>query len=139
MHLENNNADSAIFYARRAIGNASKWRCGYLTLASAFKLAGQPDSSKKFTRQSQAPDPSIPVELKKQPSVKPGSKLQVGIVAAGGTNNLNITLSNWDRTPVNYNDSLISISATGKAKVEIGIIGQVSLSNSLSWRPGVTL
>ena len=138
LHRENNNSDSAIYYARKAIANAPKWRCGYATLASAYNLAGLTDSAKKYNQQFNAPDPSLPVDIKKKAVASPTSKFQLGIVAGGGSNNLNITQSNWDRGPINYNDSLISISANGKSKIELGIICHVNLSNSLSWRPALT-
>ena len=138
LHKDNNNTDSAIYYARRAVSYAPKWRCGYITLAEAFQAAGVKDSAQKYNQQAMVPDPSKPVEIKKQTKTKKDSKAKFGFMAGFGANNLHITLSNWERGQVNYNDSLESITANQKPKIEIGIICQVNLNNVLSWRPSLT-
>ncbi len=48
-----------------------------------------------------------------------------------------MTLSNWDQGQVNYNDSLRSISVSGKPKFEIGVNCQFDLNKNISLRPSV--
>lgn len=57
LHLDNNNIDSAIFYARRAIQAAPKWRYPYVTLAFSYKTLNKPDSAVKYYRRSIDVDP----------------------------------------------------------------------------------
>ena len=52
LHLDNNKIDSAIFYAKRAIIGAPKWRYPYVTLAYAYKTLNRPDSAIKYYRKS---------------------------------------------------------------------------------------
>jgi tetratricopeptide (TPR) repeat protein len=52
LHLDNNNYDSAIFYAKKAIIAAPKWRYPYITLAFSYKTLNKPDSAVKYYRKS---------------------------------------------------------------------------------------
>ncbi|MEP6699777.1 MAG: tetratricopeptide repeat protein, partial [Bacteroidota bacterium] len=52
LHLDNNRYDSAIFYAKKAIQAAPKWRYPYVTLAFAYKTLNQPDSAIKYYSKS---------------------------------------------------------------------------------------
>jgi tetratricopeptide (TPR) repeat protein len=52
LHLDNNNYDSSIFYAKKAIIAAPKWRYPYVTLAFAYKTLNRPDSAIKYYRKS---------------------------------------------------------------------------------------
>lgn len=52
LHLDNNKYDSAIYYAKRAINVAPKWRYPYVTLAFAYKTLSKPDSAIKYYQKS---------------------------------------------------------------------------------------
>lgn len=133
LHLENNNIDSAVYYARRAMIAAPKWKCSYATLSATYKILGLKDSADKYKRQSQSADPSKPIE----PSTKINKRPQFGMGIGGGVGKLNMTLSNWDQGQVNYNDSLRGINVSGKPKFEIGVHGQFDLTNIISLRPTI--
>lgn len=57
LHLDNNRYDSAIYYAKKAIGVAPKWRYPYVTLAFAYKTLNKPDSAAKYYHRSIAVSP----------------------------------------------------------------------------------
>ena len=57
LHLDNNRIDSSIFYAKKAIIAAPKWRYPYVTLAFAYKTLNRPDSAIKYYRKSFEVDP----------------------------------------------------------------------------------
>jgi tetratricopeptide (TPR) repeat protein len=57
LHLDNNRIDSSIFYAKKAIAAAPKWRYPYVTLAFAYKTQNKPDSAIKYYRKSFEIDP----------------------------------------------------------------------------------
>jgi tetratricopeptide (TPR) repeat protein len=57
LHLDNNKIDSSIFYAKKAIIAAPKWRYPYVTLAFAYKTLIKPDSAIKYYRKSFEVDP----------------------------------------------------------------------------------
>ena len=136
LHLDNNNADSAVYYARKAIEFAPKWRCAYATLSLAYKSLGLRDSASKYKQQSLVADPSKPFDPRRQKSTE-SRKVQVGITAGGGIGKFNMTLSSWERGQINYNDSLISLTTDAKAKIDAGIIFQINFSNTFSWRPSI--
>jgi len=48
LHLDNNRLDSAVFYAKKAIIAAPRWRYPYVTLAFAYKTLSKPDSAIKY-------------------------------------------------------------------------------------------
>lgn len=52
LHMDNNRIDSSIYYAKRAIVAAPKWRYPYVTLAFAYKTMNKPDSAIKYYRKS---------------------------------------------------------------------------------------
>ena len=52
LHLDNNLYDSAIFYAKKAIIAAPRWRYPYVSLAFCYKTLNKPDSAIKFYRKS---------------------------------------------------------------------------------------
>jgi tetratricopeptide (TPR) repeat protein len=52
LHLDNNKIDSAIFYAKKAIIAAPRWRYPYVTLAFAYKTLNRPDSAIKYYNKS---------------------------------------------------------------------------------------
>ncbi|OSZ80007.1 hypothetical protein CAP36_01720 [Chitinophagaceae bacterium IBVUCB2] len=57
LHLDNNRIDSSIFYAKKAIIAAPKWRYPYVTLAFAYKTLNRPDSAIKYYNKSIDVDP----------------------------------------------------------------------------------
>lgn len=57
LHLDNNRIDSSIYYAKKAIIAAPKWRYPYVTLAFAYKTLSKPDSAIKYYRKSFEVDP----------------------------------------------------------------------------------
>jgi len=57
LHLDNHSIDSAIFYAKKAIIAAPKWRYPYVTLAYSYKTQNKPDSAIKYYRKSIEVDP----------------------------------------------------------------------------------
>lgn len=57
LHLDNNKIDSAIFYAKKAIVAAPKWRYPYVTLAFAYKTLNRSDSAIKYYNKSIEVDP----------------------------------------------------------------------------------
>ncbi len=52
LHLENNQHDSAVFYAGKAIATAPRWRYPYVTLAFCYKTLHKPDSAIKYYRKA---------------------------------------------------------------------------------------
>lgn len=52
LHLDNNRHDSAIFYAKKAMIAAPKWRYPYVSLAFCYKTLSKPDSAIKYYRKS---------------------------------------------------------------------------------------
>ena len=57
LHLDNNRYDSAIFYAKKAIIAAPRWRYPYVSLAFCYKTLYKPDSAIKYYRSSIDLDP----------------------------------------------------------------------------------
>lgn len=57
LHLDNHTLDSAIYYAKKAIIAAPKWRYPYVTLAFSYKTLNKPDSAIKYYRKSIEVDP----------------------------------------------------------------------------------
>jgi len=139
LHLQNNRADSAAFYARKAVEIAPNWRCGYTTLALAYKALNLPDSASKYQQKSAAPDPTQPVAIRKVAKQKESRKIQVGGVTGGGISKMNPSYSNWDQRNINYNDSLNSITANNGTKYDIGLFCQINISKTVAWRPSILL
>jgi tetratricopeptide (TPR) repeat protein len=52
LHLDNNRYDSAIFYAKKAIIAAPRWRYPYVSLAFCYKTLNKPDSAIKYYHKS---------------------------------------------------------------------------------------
>ncbi|MBK5271165.1 MAG: tetratricopeptide repeat protein, partial [Bacteroidia bacterium] len=58
LHLDNNRIDSALYYAKKAIIAAPKWRYPYVTLAFCYKSLNRADSAIKYYRKAVDLDPS---------------------------------------------------------------------------------
>lgn len=52
LHLDNSRYDSAIFYAKKAIIAAPRWRYPYVSLAFCYKTLNKPDSAIKYYHKS---------------------------------------------------------------------------------------
>lgn len=135
MHNENNRPDSAIYYARRAIGRAPNWKCAYTTLAEAYQLINITDSVKKY--QQLATDPSKTFEERKPQ--QQNKKVRFGVIIGGGINMLNLNFSNWIQRNINYNDSLNGITSSNGARFDLGIISYINFNGSVAFRPSVLL
>jgi tetratricopeptide (TPR) repeat protein len=132
MHIENNRPDSAIYYARRAIGRAPNWKCAYATLAQAYQLMNITDSVKKYNQL--AADPSKAFEEKKpnQQQVKKTS-FKPGIVIGTGSSKLKPVFTQRGT------QNIVDVSGSNAVKLDLGLTGRIQLSASLSLRPDVIL
>lgn len=62
-----------------------------------------------------------------------------GIFAGVGIASFNVSKSNWTQLPVNYADSLNSVTSTSNLSVHMGITYRIEFNRNLSLRPAVTL
>lgn len=120
LHLENNQLDSARFYAEKATRTAPRWNCAFATLALIQNKANNPSNLNN-------PIDSV---KKRRPSTG-GKKVQFGIVTGGGVSQIDATTNT---TP---NDHTTLTNVKGKEKLELGIIAQVNLGGLVSIRPSV--
>lgn len=120
LHLENNRMDSAKYYAEKATRTAPKWLCALTTLALVQnKMANN--------------NTNTPEQPKKKPPFKNGyKKFQFGGLAGGGISQYQVT----NATPT-ANDTIRSASVTGRTKYDLGISGQINISDFFSIRPSV--
>ncbi|MEO7983713.1 MAG: outer membrane beta-barrel protein, partial [Bacteroidota bacterium] len=117
LHLENNNADSAFYYASKASKTAPKWVCALTTLALVQKAMGN----------TKNPDPT-----NKQPKKSPG-KSRFGITAGGGLTRSNPTYSG------NVNTGFVGVNANSATTLDLGLVCQVTISNTIAIRPATTI
>jgi tetratricopeptide (TPR) repeat protein len=122
LHFENNNLDSARYYAEKAARTAPKWVCALATLTMV--------NNKSTPTNEQKPEP----KTKKSPFKNGYKKFQFGGVLGGGISDYQITTV----TPT-ANDTLRSASVTGRTKFELGITGQFNVSEFVSIRPSVVV
>ncbi len=116
LHLENNRADSAAYYAEKATKVAPKWTCAFVTLAlvqNAISNHTQDNSNK--------------------PIKKPLRKNSFGITSGGGINRSDPTYSG------NTNSGFTGVDANTAGTFNLGFIYQVSVGNNIAIRPGATL
>ncbi len=117
LHLENNNLDSAKYYADKAAATAPKWNCALTTLAlvqqALSKVDNKTDDTKKETK-------------------KPIRKSSFGFTLGGVINQSKPTYSG------NANSGFTDVATNSAPSFELGIIYQVSLGNIISIRPTVT-
>ncbi len=118
LHLQNNNKDSALYYANKATRTAPNWACAFTTLALVQKALP-----------SNKPDDTI-----KKPTKPSGRKIHFGIVTGGGISKPSIT-----EKPLSANDTLRVLGIKGRVKFDLGLLGQISLGNTISIRPSVLL
>ncbi len=118
LHLENNRQDSAKYYAEKATRTAPKWLCALATLSLV---------------QNKTAENKMPGQPKKKPPFKNGyKKFQFGGVVGGGISQYQVTTV----TPT-ANDTLRSASVTGRTKYDLGLTGQINISDKFSIRPSV--
>lgn len=110
LHLQNNNKDSALYYADKATKLAPKWACAFATLT---KVQQSNTNNNKPQRNT------------------PG-KSSIGFTAGGGLNHSNPTFSG------NVNTGFIGVE-TGRAAVfDAGLIYNVPVGRTVSIRPEVS-
>lgn len=119
LHLQNNNKDSALFYSNKAVKTAPNWPCALTTLALIQKAL------------SEKPD-----ETKKKSDLPTARKFQFGILTGGGISKPSITSRSLTFANLTTYSAL---GVSGKAKIDLGIIGQVNFRNKFSVRPSVVL
>ncbi|HEX7905370.1 MAG TPA: caspase family protein [Chitinophagaceae bacterium] len=138
LHLADNRADSALFYAQKAIQLAPNWKCPYTVLSLVYNKLQLHDSAKKYQKRSVAPDPSLSLDTARS-SKTSKRKIPLGIVAGVGYDNMHLPYSNWKQRNIDYKDSLNSITAKGAFKFELGLFTQFSISEAVDWRPSLLL
>jgi tetratricopeptide (TPR) repeat protein len=117
LHLQNNQTDSALYYADKATKTAPKWACAFATLAliqKAIDNAKKPDDKKNQTK-------------------KPLRKSSFGYTLGGGLNQSKPTYSG------NANTGFIGVDANTAPTFNLGFIYQVNLGNTISIRPSATV
>ena len=117
LHLQNNRADSAVYYADRALKAAPKWPCALTTLALAQQaLNKKPADPKKPSKNN------VPLR-----------KASFGFTLGGGLNQSNPTYSG------NANTGFIDVQSNTAPTGRLGIIYQVNFGNTISIRPTTTV
>ncbi len=118
LHLQNNNKDSALYYANKAVKTAPGWPCALATLTLIQKNTT-----------------SNPDEPKKQPAKKsPFRKISFGATLGGGLNQSDPTYSG------NANSGFTSVASNSAVVGNLGLICQVNIAGNIFIRPeaGVT-
>jgi len=119
LHLENNQTDSALYYADKAAKTAPNWACAFTTLALVQKtLAKNPTNN--------------PADTAKKTKNNIIRKIQFGGVAGGGISKLDATTR-----PASTNDTIRAVGVDGRAKYDLGFIAQISIGNRIDIRPSV--
>ncbi len=117
LHLQNNRADSAVFYADLAAKVAPKWPCALTTLALAQQaINNKPADPKKTARNNM-----------------PLRKTSFGFTLGGGLNRSNPRYSG------NVNTGFVGVASTTAPTGLLGIIYQVNFGNTISIRPATTV
>lgn len=109
LHLQNNNKDSALYYANQAVKNAPKWACALTTLA----LLQQATTSNH-----------------NQPKKKINNKFGIGATLGGGLTRSNPTYSG------DANTGVFAVDSRSAAMLDAGLIGYIRLGRTVAIRPG---
>ena len=117
LHFENNQPDSAIYYAEKAAKTAPNWKCALNTLSLVRNPTKQPGENK----------PGNPA------TKKPIRKSSFGVVAGSGVSQLNPTYKETGNT------SIVGVNPKNIIKFDVGIIYQVSIGKVISIRPATQL
>lgn len=113
LHLQNNNKDSALYYANKATKTAPNWPCALTTLAMIQKAtSSNPDDPKKNV---------------KKPS--PFKKASFGFTLGGGLSSSNPTYSG------NANSGFTGVSSNSNPAFDLGVICQVNIGGNIFIRP----
>ncbi|NOT51079.1 MAG: outer membrane beta-barrel protein [Chitinophagaceae bacterium] len=115
LHLQNNNKDSALFYADKAVKTAPKWPCALTTLALIQKTTSSNDPKRQPGKNS------------------PFRKVSFGITAGGGLSQSDPTYSG------NANSGFTGVASNSASVVDLGLITQINLGGTIFIRPEVTL
>lgn len=115
LHLQNNNRDSALFYANKAVKTAPNWACAVTTLALIQQSIVNNERTNK------------PVQEKKR------SKIPDGYFIGAGINRSDPVLGS------NPNSSIISSTAESKPRFELGMCLFRDLSKNILIRPAVSM
>lgn len=117
LHLDNNNTDSALFYAEKTTRLAPKWACA-LSLLTKLKNPGQKQ-------------PDVPGKIK--PKTAFTCKPSFGFTLGGGLNQSNPTYSG------NQQAGILGVDASSAPSGNLGALYQVCIGNTLSIRPTTTI
>lgn len=115
LHLSNNNKDSALFYAEKAVKTAPNWLCALTTLTLIKKSPNQPDNNNN--KQTKKP---------KRPN-------SFGGVTGAGLSQLTPTFS------ADGQSTITGVNPRDIFKADLGIIYQVGLGSNVSIRPSTVV
>jgi tetratricopeptide (TPR) repeat protein len=116
LHLQNNNKDSALYYANKAVKTAPNWPCALTTLALIQR-----------STPSNTDEPKVP---KKN---APFRRASFGITVGGGLNQSDPTYSG------NANSGFTGVASNSAPSLDLGFICQVNIGGSIFIRPEVSL
>jgi hypothetical protein len=117
LHLQNNNKDSALYYANKAVKTAPNWPCALTTLALIQKSQpSQPDEPKKVVKKT-----------------SPFRKTSFGFTLGGGLGQSKPTYSG------NANSGFTGVAANSAPTFDFGFIYQVNIANSVAIRPQISV
>ncbi|MEO5948193.1 MAG: hypothetical protein ABIP79_15355, partial [Chitinophagaceae bacterium] len=115
LHLENNNKDSALYYADKAVRTAPNWRCALNTLALVQNSANKNPDNKNVKKNS------------------PFRKVSFGGTIGGGLNQSNPTYSG------NGNSGYVDVRSNTSSVFDLGIITQINIGGNIFIRPSATV
>jgi hypothetical protein len=113
LHLENNNKDSALYYADKAVKTAPNWRCALTTLALIQNSA---NNNKPNTKKN-----------------SPFRKVSFGGTIGGGLNQSNPTYSG------DVNSGYIDVRSNTAPVFGLGIISQINIGGNIFIRPSAAV
>ncbi len=116
LHLQNNNKDSALYYANKAVKTAPNWPCALTTLALVQKsTSSQTNEPKKVVKKT-----------------SPFRKASFGFTVGGGLSQSNPTYSG------NANSGFIGVASNSAPTFDLGFIYQINIGGNIFIRPEVT-
>lgn len=115
LHIENNNKDSALFYADKAVRTAPNWRCALNTLALVQYAVNKTSATKNEKKNS------------------PFRKISFGGTIGGGLNQSNPTYSG------NANSGYVDVRSNTAPVFDLGIISQINIGGNIFIRPSATV
>ncbi|HEY6062597.1 MAG TPA: caspase family protein [Chitinophagaceae bacterium] len=116
LHLQNNNKDSALYYANKAVKTAPNWPCALTTLTLIRNATpSQPDEPKKVVKKT-----------------SPFRKASFGYTIGGGLSRSDPAYSG------NANSGFIGLASNSAPSFDLGFICQVNIGGNIFIRPEVT-